>query len=53
VLEALQSAVTLILQLDGLRICGESRLGLENPADRLRRFRLPFRVRPPAAVSVV
>ena len=55
VVEALQPAAVrvLILLLDGLRVCGESRLGLANPADRLGRFRLLLRAWPRAVVLVV
>jgi hypothetical protein len=42
----------LILLLNGLRIRGEFRLGLTDPANRLGCFRLPFRAMPLAAVSV-
>ena len=42
----------LILPLNGLRIRGEFRLGLTDPADRLGCLRLPFRGLPLAAVSV-
>jgi hypothetical protein len=42
----------LILLLDGLRVRGQSRLGHADPADRLGRFRLPFRARPQVVASV-
>jgi len=39
----------LIFLLDGLRIRGQSRLGLTDPADRLGCVRLPFLARPQVA----